>query len=47
MDWYAILKRHYDAGRYDEADVRKFVAAGKINEEQYEAITAESYAGTA
>jgi len=44
MDWYAILKRHYDDGRYDEADIRKFVVAGKINEEQYEAITAEPYA---
>lgn len=39
MDWYTVVKRHYDAGRYDNADVMKFVTAGKITMDQYEEIT--------
>ncbi len=47
MDWYATLKRHYDAGRYDKADIRKFVAAGKITALQFELLTDETYEGSA
>lgn len=44
MDWFTIIKRHYDAGRYDNAAVAVFVAAGKITEAQYQEITGETYA---
>jgi len=44
LDWFTIVKRHYDAGRYDVADVAVFVRAGKITPEQYEQITGEPYA---
>lgn len=44
MDWFTIIKRHYDAGRYDKADVAKFVAAGKITAVQYADITGDAYA---
>ncbi|WP_373233316.1 XkdX family protein [Cohnella sp.] len=47
MDWYATVKRHYDAGRYNNADVAKFVVAGKITTHQYETITEETYGGSA
>ncbi|XID95786.1 XkdX family protein [Paenibacillaceae bacterium WGS1546] len=47
MDWYATIKRHYDAGRYSNADVSKFVLAGKITGAQYETITGEDYEGSA
>ncbi|MFC4305700.1 XkdX family protein [Cohnella boryungensis] len=47
MDWYATVKRHYDAGRYGIADVAKFVVAGKISSAQYETITGEEYEGAA
>lgn len=43
MDWYTIVKRHYDAGRYTKDDVKVFVQAGKITPEQYEQITGEAY----
>lgn len=39
MDWYAIIKRYYDAGRYTEAQVTVFVDAGKITAEQAAEIT--------
>jgi len=47
VDWFAIVKRHYDAGRYTAADVAKFVVAGKIAPEQYEQITGKPYEGSA
>ncbi|WP_083205450.1 XkdX family protein [Bacillus sp. FJAT-27264] len=34
MDWYALVKRHYDADRYNAADVQVFVDAKKITAEQ-------------
>lgn len=34
MDWYALIKRHYDAGRYTEEQVQVFVTAKKITAEQ-------------
>lgn len=43
MDWFTIVKRHYDAGRYSKADVAVFVQAGKITPEQYQTITGEEY----
>ncbi|WP_372636900.1 XkdX family protein [Cohnella sp.] len=47
MDWYATVKRQYDAGRYSDSDVGKFVVAGKISTAQYETITGETYEGSA
>jgi uncharacterized XkdX family phage protein len=47
MDWYTIVKRHYDAGRYDADDVAVFLHAGKITPEQYEQITGSEYPGSA
>jgi len=44
MDWYTIVRRHYDAGRYTNNDVKVFVQAGKITPEQYKQITGEEYA---
>lgn len=43
MNWFQVVKRHYDAGRYDEEAVAVFVQAGKITAEQYEDITGEPY----
>jgi len=43
LDWYTIVKRHYDAGRYSKEDVAVFVRAGKITPAQYEQITGEPY----
>jgi len=43
MDWYTIVKRHFDAGRYTNNDVKVFVQAGKITQEQYKQITGEDY----
>lgn len=43
MDWYATVKRHYDAGRYTNANVATFVVGNKITSEQYEEITGEIY----
>jgi len=47
VDWFAIVKRHYDAGRYKMADVAVFVVAGKITPEQYETITGQEYQASA
>ena len=47
MDWYAIVKRHYDAGRYTPEQVAVFVSAGKITPEQYKTITGSEYPGSA
>jgi len=43
MDWFTIIKRHYDAGRYDNQAVAVFVSSGKITEQQYQEITGEAY----
>lgn len=40
---YKIVKRYYDTGRYDNDDVKKFVAAGKLTEDEYFKITGEPY----
>jgi uncharacterized XkdX family phage protein len=47
MDWFAIVKRHYDAGRYTDEQVTVFVAAGKITPTQYQEITGSAYEGSA
>jgi uncharacterized XkdX family phage protein len=47
VDWFSIVKRHYDAGRYDADDVAVFVTAGKITPEQYQTITGAEYQGSA
>jgi uncharacterized XkdX family phage protein len=39
MDWYALIKRHFDAGRYTTEQVQVFVTAKKITAEQAEQIT--------
>lgn len=44
MNWFQIVKRHFEAGRYDEEAVAVFVRAGKITPEQYEDITGQEYA---
>ena len=47
MDWFTLVKRHYDAGRYSNAQVAVFTAAGKITPEQHETITDDVYAAPA
>lgn len=41
MNWYALVKRYYDAGRYTASQVRIFVEANKITEEQASEIIGE------
>lgn len=43
MDWFALVKRYYDARRYTTEQVKVFVAGGKITPEQYEEITGQLY----
>lgn len=43
MDWFTTVKRHYDAGRYDNANVAVFVMGNKITPQQYKEITGISY----
>ena len=40
---FKIVKRYYNKGYYDNADVAVFVRAGKLTAEQYEEITGEKY----
>lgn len=40
---FKIVKRYYDKGIYTKDDVRKFVLAGKITEEDYETITGDTF----
>lgn len=39
MDWYSLVKRYYESGRYTADQVQVFVAAGKITAEQAAEIT--------
>lgn len=41
MDWYALVKRYYETGRYTVEQVQVFVAAGKITVEQAAVIIGE------
>ncbi len=43
MNWYNTVKRHYDAGRYNNDQVAVFVVGGKINAQEYEEITSVPY----
>jgi len=43
MNWFATVKRHYDAGRYNNNNVATFVIGNKLTVEQYEEITGEVY----
>jgi len=47
MDWFTIVKRHYDAGRYSVEQVTVFVVAGKITPMQYQTITGSEYPDSA
>lgn len=38
---FAIVKRYYDRGIYDKADVAKFVKAGRLTDDEYTQITGE------
>lgn len=40
---YKIVKRYYDKGIYGKDDVKKFVQAGKITEDEYKSIVGEDY----
>lgn len=40
---YKTVKRYYDKGIYDADNVKTFVRAGKITEEEYKEITGEGY----
>ena len=35
---FEIVKRYYDKGIYSKDDVKKFVKAGKLTEEEYQYI---------
>lgn len=41
MDWFALIKRYYEAGRYTAEQLQVFVAAGKITAAQAEEIVGE------
>lgn len=43
MDWFTVVKRHYDAGRYNNDNVATFVIGNKITPEQYKIITGLDY----
>lgn len=40
---YNTVKRFYDKGYYDAADVAMFVKASKITTDEYELITGQPY----
>lgn len=43
MNWFEKIKKYYDKGIYSDEDVRIFVAAEKITEEQFKEITNTDY----
>lgn len=43
MDWFTLVKRYYDNGRYSKENVAVFVQANKLTSTQYETITGEVY----
>jgi len=43
MDWFTIVKRYYDSGRYTFIQAKVFVAAGKITEAEFTSITGLEY----
>lgn len=40
---FAIVKRYYDRKIYNNADVAKFVKAGKLTADEYKEITGKDY----
>lgn len=40
---FTIVKRYFDKGIYTAENVRTFVRAGRLTEEQYKEITGEDY----
>lgn len=40
---FSVVKRYFDLGIYNNADVAKFVRAGRLTEQEYEAITGQEY----
>ena len=40
---FKIVKRYYDKGIYTKDDVKKFVQANRITEEEYKEIVGEDY----
>ena len=40
---FKIIKRYYDKGFYVKEDVKVFVKANQITEEEYQEITGEDY----
>ncbi|MEK3969433.1 MULTISPECIES: XkdX family protein [unclassified Paenibacillus] len=42
MNWYALVKRYFDAGLYTGEQVQVFVTAKKITAEQATEITANA-----
>ena len=40
---FAIVKRYYDKGVYTVDNVKSFVRAGRLTEEQFKEITGEDY----
>lgn len=43
LDYYSLVKRYYERGYYTTDDVKVFVQAGKITDQQYEEITGKPY----
>ena len=43
MNWFEIIRRYYIKGLYTEEEVKIFVQAEKITEEEYEKIISEEY----
>lgn len=43
MNWFEKIKRYYEGGYYTIDQVRVFVRAGKITEEQFTEITGQEY----
>lgn len=43
MDWFEKVNRFYQNGYYTNENVKSFVKAEKITEEQYKLITGEDY----
>lgn len=43
MNWFDKIKRYYNNGLYTNEQVKVFVVAGKITNEQYKEITGEEY----
>lgn len=43
MDWFTVVKRHYDGGRYTKEQVKVFVVGNKITTVEYKTITGDEY----